>query len=99
LTKTLEKLGFYIIPNALYVWTNRILIIFFFVNNIAIINCKKNQALAIEFTKKLLTIYPLIAKNKMKWFLGIKITRDKTARKIWIYQNIYINKIISKYNL
>jgi Reverse transcriptase (RNA-dependent DNA polymerase) len=82
LTKTLEKLGFHMIPNALYVWTNRILIMFFFVNNIAIINCKKDQAFTIEFAKKLSTIYPLTAKNEMKWFLGIRITRDKTARKI-----------------
>jgi hypothetical protein len=73
LTKTLEKLGFYIIPNALYVWTNRILIMFFFVNNIIVINYKKDQALAIEFAKKLSIIYPLIAKNEMKWFLGIRI--------------------------
>jgi hypothetical protein len=55
-----------VIPDALYVWTNRILIMFFFVNNIAIINYKKDQALAIEFAKKLLIMYPLIAKNKMK---------------------------------
>jgi hypothetical protein len=82
LTKTLEKLGFYIIPNTLYVWTNRILIMFFFVNNIVVINYKKDQALAIEFAKKLLTTYPLIAKNEMKWFLGMRITRDRTARKI-----------------
>jgi hypothetical protein len=66
LTKTLEKLGFHMIPNALCVWTNRILTMFFFVNDIAVINCKKDQALAIEFAKKLLIIYPLIAKNKMK---------------------------------
>jgi hypothetical protein len=54
------------IPDALYIWTNRILIIFFFVDDIAVINCKKDQALAIEFAKKLLIIYPLIAKNKIK---------------------------------
>jgi hypothetical protein len=54
------------IPDILCVWTNRILIIFFFVNNIAIINYKKDQALIIEFAKKLLIIYPLIAKNKIK---------------------------------
>jgi hypothetical protein len=54
------------IPNTLCVWTNRILIIFFFVDNIAIINRKKNQVLAIKFAKKLLTTYPLIAKNEMK---------------------------------
>jgi Reverse transcriptase (RNA-dependent DNA polymerase) len=66
LTKTLKKLGFHIIPDTLYVWTNRILIVFFFINDIVVINRKKDQALAIEFAKKLLTIYPLIAKNKMK---------------------------------
>jgi hypothetical protein len=82
LTKTLEKLSFYIIPNTLYVWTNRILIVFFFVDNITVINRKEDQALVIEFAKKLLITYPLIAKNKMKWFLGIRITWDKTTRKI-----------------
>jgi hypothetical protein len=66
LTKTLEKLGFHIIPDALYVWTNRILIMFFFVNNIVIINRKEDQALIIKFAKKLLTTYPLITKNEMK---------------------------------
>jgi hypothetical protein len=54
------------IPNALYVWTNRILIVFFFVNNIAVINRKKDQVFAIEFAKKLLITYPLTAKNEMK---------------------------------
>jgi hypothetical protein len=54
------------IPNALYVWTNRILIVFFFVNNIIVINRKKDQVFAIKFAKKLLITYPLIAKNKMK---------------------------------
>jgi hypothetical protein len=66
LTKTLEKLGFYVIPDTLCVWTNRILIVFFFVDDIAVINRKEDQALAMEFAKKLLTIYPLTAKNKMK---------------------------------
>jgi hypothetical protein len=54
------------IPNILYIWTNRILIIFFFVDDIAIINRKKDQAFAIKFAKKLLIIYFLIAKNKIK---------------------------------
>jgi hypothetical protein len=54
------------IPDALCVWTNRIFIMFFFVDNITIINRKKDQALAIEFAKKLLITYPLIAKNKIK---------------------------------
>jgi hypothetical protein len=39
---------------------------FFFVDNIAVINRKKDQALAIEFAKKLLITYPLTAKNEMK---------------------------------
>jgi hypothetical protein len=54
------------IPDTLYIWTNRILIVFFFVNNIAIINRKEDQALAIEFAKKLLITYPLTTKNEMK---------------------------------
>jgi hypothetical protein len=54
------------IPDALYIWTNRILIVFFFVDNIVVINRKKDQVLAIKFAKKLLIIYPLITKNEIK---------------------------------
>jgi hypothetical protein len=54
------------IPDILCVWTNRILIVFFFVDDIVVINRKKDQAFAIEFAKKLSTTYPLTAKNKMK---------------------------------
>jgi hypothetical protein len=39
---------------------------FFFVDDIAIINYKKDQVFIIEFAKKLLIIYPLTAKNKIK---------------------------------
>jgi hypothetical protein len=39
---------------------------FFFVDNIAIINRKKDQVFVIKFIKKLLIMYPLIAKNKIK---------------------------------
>jgi hypothetical protein len=39
---------------------------FFFVDNIAIINRKKDQIFVIKFIKKLLIMYPLIAKNKIK---------------------------------
>jgi hypothetical protein len=55
---------------------------FFFVDNIAVIHRKKDQVFAIEFAKKLLTTYLLTAKNEIKWFLGIRITRDRTTRKI-----------------
>jgi hypothetical protein len=54
------------IPDVLCVWINRILIVFFFVDDIIVINCKKDQAFTIEFAKKLLIIYLLIAKNEIK---------------------------------
>ena len=35
----------------------------------------------------------------MKWFLAMRIIRDRDARKIWICQDSYVDKIVAKYNL
>jgi hypothetical protein len=35
--------------------------------------------------------------RELKWFLGIRVIRDKALCKIWLCQDLYITKICSKY--
>jgi hypothetical protein len=35
----------------------------------------------------------------MRWFLGIWVVRDRSAKKLWLYQDSYIEKIAASYHL
>jgi hypothetical protein len=37
--------------------------------------------------------------NELKWFLKTKTTQDRVNRKIWLCQNSYISKIVTKFHL
>jgi hypothetical protein len=37
--------------------------------------------------------------KKLKWFLEIRIIRDRINRKIWLCQNLYISKMMTKFHL
>jgi hypothetical protein len=37
--------------------------------------------------------------KKLKWFLKIRITRDRVNKKIWLCQNSYISKMMTKFHL
>jgi hypothetical protein len=37
--------------------------------------------------------------GELKWFLGIRIIRDRVQRKIWLCQDLYINKIAHTFHL
>jgi hypothetical protein len=35
----------------------------------------------------------------LRWFLGIRIIRDRPARKLWLCQDSYIEKITNRFNI
>ena len=37
--------------------------------------------------------------GELKWFLGIRIIRDRSKRKLWLCQDSYIEKIAQRFNL
>lgn len=37
--------------------------------------------------------------GELEWFLGIRITRDRSTRNLWLCQDSYIDKITSKFNI
>jgi hypothetical protein len=51
------------------------------------------------FEKSLMKRFEMRILNELKWFLKIKITRDRVNKKIWLCQNFYIFKMMTKFHL
>lgn len=72
---------------------------FFFVDDIAVIFDRRHVQKVNEFQKKLFERYEMRNMGEIRWFLGIRITRDHYDRKMWLYQDSYIEKIANKFNI
>jgi hypothetical protein len=51
------------------------------------------------FENALMQRFEMRILNSLQWFLSIYIIRNREKRKIWLCQNLYIIKMISKFNL
>jgi hypothetical protein len=60
---------------------------------------KKNVNRIRFFEKSLMKRFEMRILKKLKWFLKIKIIRNRTNRKIWLCQNSYISKMMTKFHL
>ncbi len=59
---------------------------------------RKHESNAI-LEKSLMKRFEIRVLNELKWFLEIRITRNRENRKIWLCQNSYISKIMTKFHL
>jgi hypothetical protein len=49
--------------------------------------------------EQLMKCYELRDMGKLSWFLGIRVIRDCTQKKIWLCQDSYIWKIATSFHL
>ena len=54
-------------------------------DNIIVLYYPSNISAYHEFREKLLDAYKMREIGELKWFLSIRIVRDKALRKIWLY--------------
>lgn len=99
LSRTLVSMGFKSIPEAPCLFTNGRILIFFYVDDIAVLNRTEDIEHANEVRKALNEKYQLRDLGELQWFLKIRVIRDRKARKIWLCQDTYIKKMVNKYNL
>jgi hypothetical protein len=71
LTTIIEQLGFKPIPEYTYLYTNRQIIIFFYINNIIIIVYLKYHSDFLDFKAKLIAAYKIRDIGELKWFISI----------------------------
>jgi hypothetical protein len=83
--------------NCLFV--NDWLILFFYVDDIVIICLKENLNRMRFFEKSLMKRFEMRILEELKRFLEIRIIRDRVNKKIWLCQNFYIFKMMTKFHL
>lgn len=79
------------------VYHNRWLVVFFFVDDIICLYRRENQKLFNAFQQRLSSKYKMSIVGEPQWFLGIRITRNRSTRSLTICQDSYINKICKRF--
>ena len=99
LSQTLHELGLEQVPGVECLFVNEYMIVFFFVDDIAIIFDRHYTNKVDEIQAKLFQIYEMRYLGEVEWFLGIRIIRDRPTRRLWLSQDSYIDKLSAKFNV
>jgi hypothetical protein len=75
------------------------LVVFFYVDDIAVLFHQSNRRYYDEFREMLLKAFTMHELGELKWFLGIRVIRDRTQHKIWLCQDSYIDKLANKFGV
>lgn len=99
LSTTLIKLGLEPVPGIECLFTCSYMILFFYVDDIAVLYYPRFKKQVDEFEKKLFEEYEMRNMGEIEWFLGIRVTRDRELQQTTLCQDSYIDKLISKFNV
>jgi hypothetical protein len=98
-SRTLSALGLSQIPESQCLYTNGRLLVFFYVDDVVILYHRSHQSEFQQFKDALLGTYAFKDLGTLKWFLGIRIIRDRSLKKLWLCQDSYIEKVARSFNL
>jgi len=98
-TNTFTVLGLHSVPGINCLFMNEWMTLFFFVDDIAIIFDKRHTDKVNDFERRLLSTYKMHAMGELEWFLSIRISRDRENKRLWLSQDAYIEKLISRFNV
>jgi hypothetical protein len=95
---TLSQLGLKAVPGQPCIYTNfNGIIIFFYVDDVCFIYRLEQQAELDRILKILTDTYEFRMLGEMEWFLGIRILRNRAAKKLWLCQDAYIERIATEF--
>jgi hypothetical protein len=69
------------------------------VDDIIILSKPQDKAHMLSFKDALIRKYTMREIGDMQWFLGIQIIHDRNTRRLWLCQDLYIDKIVKRYGL
>jgi hypothetical protein len=100
-TKTLVGLGLKLYTNepCILISKDQKVLVLFFVDDVQVIYNKSNIKAAERIIEGIRSAYELCEMGDTEWFLGVRIIRDYTQKKLWLVHNTYIEKIARKFDL
>src|SRR5437773_4585086 len=98
--RSLKQLKLRQVEEELCLFTNDDgIFLLFYVNDILLLSRKDRSQQAQIIHDALLRKYEMKDMGELKWFLGIRVIRDRSQGKLWLCQDSYVEKITHKYNL
>jgi Reverse transcriptase (RNA-dependent DNA polymerase) len=94
-----ERVGFKEVPQEPCVMLKGGIVVFFYVDDIAFCHRKGDEEKVQEVIKGLKMEYQMNILGELKWFLGIRVLRDRSQRLLWLSQEAYIEKIARQYEI
>ena len=94
-----SELGLEPVAGVECLFTNDFMLLFFFVDDIVVLFDHQHTKQVDEFQTKLFKAYQMRFLGELKWFLGIRISRDRDTRRLWLCQDSYIDKLTSKFKI
>jgi hypothetical protein len=77
----------------------RNIMVVFYVDDFCVLYHRDHEPEAQVLIRELNNMYELHKLDDLKWFLGIRVIRDRAKRKIWLVHDSYIAKIATKFKL
>ena len=85
LINTLNELKLKQMSDIKCFFINNYMILFFFVNDIAVLYHSQNIKQMNEFEQKLFNVYEMQNLSEIQWFLNIRITRNRELQQMFFY--------------
>jgi hypothetical protein len=99
LTATLARFGLHQVEDEDCLWASNELLVFFYVDDLVACSRKRNATKLRELRTYLLATYEMKEFPDLEWFLGIRITRDRTNKRLWLCQDSQIARIATQYKV
>ncbi|KAL0944848.1 reverse transcriptase domain protein [Colletotrichum truncatum] len=74
-------------------------ILLFYVDDILVLYHKSDETAGEDLISNLKAIYEMKDEGNAEWYLGIRIVRDRTEKKIYLVHDQYIEKVTSRFTL
>jgi len=100
LSSTVQKLGLIPVPDApcLFVHPTKLIIVFFYVDDILLMGGKSVNSDLEALCKDLMAAYEMRRIDEFKSFLNTCVVRDRANKRIWLHQEQYIEKLVAVYH-
>jgi hypothetical protein len=99
LKQTLKKLGLEPVEGVQCLFTSEKLIVFFYVDDIVVLVHPSHLSHHARFEQELKKEYEIRSLGELRWFLGIRVLRNKPNKRIYLVQDSFINKVASKFEI
>jgi hypothetical protein len=98
-TKTLRDISLQQFAEESCIFMNEYVIILFYVNDILVFYKTEHKTQTQRIITQIKDRYNIRNDGAVKWFLGVKITKDRNAKRIFLTHNAYIEKIARRFAL